>query len=300
MGFLSGFDGGWDFQILSELYSEFFENKKIDENEFLEVFEKMLDEELEKEKPRKRRGKYEGDKDDEEDEGKEEYLKDYAEAFKREIVDYLLAAKLKNEGQETIKAEYRFHENGEYGTEPMYSNELKPEVTNLKYENPVFFNRQWTYQRVFIENKGREETVYSLTVKAMDSSGVEVETKHDKKFDTGYMTSMDGRQDGEMDNETGQRKYWEYWIIDKDTGEERIGEEGIHEQKVKKNEMVEWRLATEQESGCGGGISYDPESLMNDPTINKLYLPSFMQNYISNFRSQIRSPMTFRQGQALL
>jgi hypothetical protein len=292
MGFLSRFDGGWDFQFLSELYSEFFENKKLDGDELLEIFEKML-EEFEKGEPRKKRVRYEKE-DSEEDEEKEEYLKDYAEAFKRKIVDYLLATRLEREVQETAKVEYDLLEHAEYEAGPMYSKETKPEVTNLKYENPVFFNRQWTYQRIFIESDGREESVYSLTVKAMDSSGMDVETKHDKKFDTGYVTSMDGRKDGEMDNETGQRKYWEYWIINKETGEERIGEEGIHEQKVKKNEMVEWRLATEQESGCGGGISYDPQSLMNDPTVNKLYLPSFMQTYISNFRSQIRSPVAFR------
>ncbi len=294
MDLLSRFDEGWDFQILTELYSELFENKKIDENELLEIFEKMLDEGLEKGKPRKRKGKYEGRNDEDDEEFKEEeYLKDYAEAFKRKIIDYLLATNLGKEGQETIRAEYRFHENGEYEAEPMYSDEVKPEVTNLKYENPVFFNKQWTYQRIFIENNRIEESVYSLTIKAMNSSGMEVEARHDKKFNTGYVTSIDGRKDGEIDKETGQKKYWEYWIINKETGDERIGEEGIYEQKVKKNEMVEWRLSTEQESGCGGGISYDPQSLMNDPTINKLYLPSYMQTYISNLRSQTRSPTPF-------
>lgn len=277
---LSRFDGGWDFQILTKLYTEFFENKKIDEGELLKIFEKILEEE-----PRKRKGKYEVE-DDEEDEEKEDYLKDYVEAFKRKIIDYLLAGNFGKEGTENIKVEYDFLEHMEYETEPTYSNEVKPEVTNLKYENPVFFNRQWTYQRIFIESNGREESVYSLTVKVMSSKGVEIETTHDKKFDTGYVTSMDGKKDGEMDKETGQKKYWEYWIINKETGEERIGEEGIYEQKVKKNEMIEWRLSTEQESGCGGGISNDPYVLMNDPTVNKSLLPSFMQAYISNFNQQ--------------
>ncbi|MEE9323526.1 MAG: hypothetical protein V3U72_03185 [Candidatus Aenigmarchaeota archaeon] len=252
----------------------------------------MLKETFEEETGKKK-GKYKGE-DDEEDEEKEEYLKDYVEAFKRKIIDYLLATNIEKEATETIGIEYDFHENGEHKTELTYSDEVKAEVTNLKYENPVYFNRQWTYQRIFIESDGKEESVYSLTMKALSSNDLEIETKHDEKFNTGYVTSIDGRRDGETDNETGQRKYWEYWMVNKETGEERIGEEGIHEQKVKKNEMVEWRLSTEQESGCGGGTSNDPYVLMNDPTINKSLLPSFMQNYISTLRNQTYTQTTFR------
>ncbi len=218
----------------------------------------------------------EGDEQENED-GEE--TKDYANIFKRETIDYLLSAGAKSSGK-TERSDYEIVNTGEKTTEEEQRKE-KPEVVSMEYDNPVFFNRQWTYQRIFIENTGNEETVYSLTRKAMETSGMGIESEYDDRFGTLYVTAIDGKKDGEVDKDTGKRMYWEYWIIDIETGEERIGEKSIAEQKLKRKEMIEWRLATEQEAGCGGGISYDPQTLESDPTVNKQFLPSYLQTYMN-------------------
>ncbi len=246
----------------------------------------MLKEELGSRKKKRKKTDYvRRDEDEVEWEEEAEELNDYREVFKRKVVDYLLAAgSVTPETKEGFidNAILNFSENVDYKDEQSRLAAARPDVTNVKYEDPVFFNNQWTYQRVFMEGSGKEETVYELTTKAMPYNGMRVETKHDDKFRTAYVTSIDGKRDGEIDPATGKARYWEYWIIDRETGEERIGDMGIEEQKIRKNEAVEWRLATEQESGCGGGGErYDSFAVENDPTIDRARLPAHVQNLLS-------------------
>jgi hypothetical protein len=266
------FSRDFEFQFAEDLYSEFFEAGKASHLDLSEFLERLAEDE-----PENKRGKrvYEESDDEEEEE-----LQDYAEAFKSKVIDYLLAASGEPEKRE-IAVEYAFGEALEYEAESGHEERVEAEIINMKYDDPVFFNNQWTYQRIFIDNDHDDGTAYNLTMEAMVSSGMDLEIKHDHQFNTPYVTSIDGKGDGAMDPETGKKKYWEFWIIDKDTGNERIGEDAIYQQEVKKNEMIEWRLATEQESGCGGGTTSDPIVLGNDPTVNKSLLPAYMQNALS-------------------
>ncbi len=121
-----------------------------------------------------------------------------------------------------------------------------PEFLRLDYENPIFYNQQWTYQRLFIDNE-KETSVYRLTQESAERNNFDVEVREDEMFGTKYVESIGGIRDGDND------RYWEYWIVDGNTGEKRIGERAIDRQALRKNEFVEWRLAKEQEHGCGGG-----------------------------------------------
>jgi len=118
-------------------------------------------------------------------------------------------------------------------------------IFRLKYEKPIFYNSQWTYQRFFMEDAG-SHSVYELTKTISERTGTDIEMADDPVLGK-YVASIDGIKDGD------NGKYWEFWIIDRDTGDKRIGDLAIDQQALKKSEFVEWRLADEQEYGCGGG-----------------------------------------------
>lgn len=152
-------------------------------------------------------------------------------------------------------------------------------IINVEYKNPIFFNRQWIYQRITI--KVTEDTsVYELTVKAFKKAGIQVEAKYDEKFDSTIITSIDGKRDGKG------KTYWEFWTLDNNLNTYEIGELPVNEQKIKKDTVLEWRDATEQESSCGGGSNYNsnynnnapnPYNILNDgySDVNFLGYPKF-------------------------
>lgn len=129
--------------------------------------------------------------------------------------------------------------------------ELSGDTVRISYDSPIFYNDQWTYERFFMDNL-EETNVYELTKKMSARTGTDIEIVEDPRFGK-YVKSIDGKQDG------GEGKYWEYWVVNRDTGEKRIGERAIDQQTLRKNEFIEWRLAEERESVCGGGGSMKPE-----------------------------------------
>ncbi len=129
--------------------------------------------------------------------------------------------------------------------------ELSGDTVRISYHNPIFYNEQWTYERLFFDNL-EETNVYELTKKMSERTGTDIEIVDDPSFGK-YVKSIDGKQDGD-----GGR-YWEYWVVNRDTGEKRIGERSIDQQTLRKNEFIEWRLAEERESVCGGGGGMEPE-----------------------------------------
>lgn len=275
--------------VTEEEFLGFLDYFGLGEEEIEKLLEEFLDS-LEGEEEPGGKSPYPAEDADEED-GEEKY----SSLFRKKFMRYLLARF--GEEREEIAEAYTEDPGGRAGYERGVSYEggdegvnleSSPGVNKVNYTDPVFFNKQWTYQRVFVEGEGGERTVYELTAGKMRKSGMDVETRHDEKFGTEYVTSIDGTKDGQKDPQTGKRMYWEYWIVDKDTGEERIGEESVYKQKVKQNEAVEWRLATEQEHGCGGG-GMSAEMLANDPAVNKSLLPMYVQRAISMKRETYSS-----------
>jgi hypothetical protein len=127
-------------------------------------------------------------------------------------------------------------------------------IFRLKYEKPIFYNSQWTYQRFFMEDAG-SHSVYELTKNISEKTGTDIEMVDDPALGK-YVASIDGIKDG------NNGKYWEFWIVDRETGDKRIGELSIDQQTLKKSEFVEWRLADEQEYGCGGGGGNEREKFV--------------------------------------
>jgi hypothetical protein len=126
---------------------------------------------------------------------------------------------------------------------------VRPEMVKLSYNDPVFINNQWTYQRIFI-NSGRDGlNVHELTAEKMKSGDLDASFRYDEKFRTFYFDSMNGIRDGQ------NMAYWEVWVNG------HIVEDAIDQTPVKKGDMVEWRLANEREEGCGGGSSQKPDFL---------------------------------------
>jgi hypothetical protein len=261
-----------DFETIN---FEFSPNKKFDKN-ILKILRIIL--------RNKSRKDFENDEEDDEEDN------EYNEMFTRALINYLLTLvknvdkvyksmleftkkgynptkhieKIQDLHRGIVYTDRKRRDSEHYIVERIktgYGEKLKQRVTNMKYESPIFINDQWTYQRVFIEND-REVTVYDLTMKASKTNGMGIEIEYDEKFGTKYVKSIDGIRDGEGG------KYWEYWIINKDTGEERIGKVAVDQQTLRKNEFIEWRLAEERDTGCGGGGGQGFEKKF-DPFANK-------------------------------
>ena len=114
-------------------------------------------------------------------------------------------------------------------------------MLKIEYNDPVFINNQWTYQRIFIRSEKDGATVYGSTMDKAKAGGLEADVRYDHKFNTVYFDSMNGVRDG------NGKAYWEAWV----NGE--IVEDALDQTTVKKGDVIEWRLANERESGCGGG-----------------------------------------------
>lgn len=114
-------------------------------------------------------------------------------------------------------------------------------LVKIEYNDPVFINNQWTYQRIFMKNNVGESNVYEFTVKKAGTSGLETQVRYDENFRTFYFESLNGVRDGR------NQAYWEVWVNG------NIVEDALDKKEVKKGDVVEWRLANERESFCGGG-----------------------------------------------
>ena len=146
--------------------------------------------------------------------------------------------------EKTNKEDYMFlDEKNTYQT--------KTDFLKVEYTEPVFFNDQLTYQSTFMENEETGKTVYELTLESSRKNGMDVKISYDERTRTFYLDSMDGRRDGSEIE--GNRVYPEFWVKDSETNEYRIGENSIDQEVLKKGDRIEWRLATERESYCGGG-----------------------------------------------
>lgn len=129
--------------------------------------------------------------------------------------------------------------------------EAKTGLLKIEYNEPVLFNDQFTYGSIFIENNETNKTVYELTLEVSEKYGMDVKMSYDEEMGTFYLDSMDGKEDGAQID--GNKVYLEFWVMDGETKEYKIGEKSIDQAVVKKGDRVEWRFATERESGCGGG-----------------------------------------------
>jgi len=127
----------------------------------------------------------------------------------------------------------------------------KSDFLKVEYTEPLFFNDQLTYQSVFMENGETGKTVYELTLEVSRNNGMDVKISYDENTRTFYLESMDGKSDGSEIN--GDRVYLEFWVKDGETNEYGIGENSMDQEVLRKGDKVEWRLATERESYCGGG-----------------------------------------------
>jgi len=167
--------------------------------------------------------------------------------------EYLLAMKNERKIETHTIPDFEAEEEPENLTIPKEGKdyEIKMNLLKVEYEEPVFFNDQLTYQSIFMENNEHGKTVYELTLEAAQKNGMDVKISYDEKTRTFYLDSMDGKEDGADIN--GEKAYLEFWIKDGETGEYQIGENSIEQEVLKKGDRVEWRLATERESGCGGG-----------------------------------------------
>jgi hypothetical protein len=117
----------------------------------------------------------------------------------------------------------------------------KASMVKVEYSDPVFMNNQRTYQRIFMKNDKNDSSVYDFTMGRAGSAGLETKVRRDERFDTFYFESMNGVRDGQ------NKAYWEVWVNG------NIVEEALDKKEVKKGDVVEWRLANERESFCGGG-----------------------------------------------
>ena len=159
-------------------------------------------------------------------------------------------------------------------------------LVKIEYNEPVFINNQWTYQRIFMKNNVGDSSVYDFTIKKAGTSGLETQVRYDDNFQTFYFESLNGVRDG------NNQAYWEVWLNG------NIVEDALDKKEVKKGDVVEWRLANERESFCGGGGQEEqymrPElrsqiSVQND-AIRQAYNPSF--GYISGFGRPAASPLS--------
>jgi len=185
----------------------------------------------------------------------ESLYKDYREISPEEQTtenQYHLAKKREGKEKEPLDLEYETRKERDSVT-PDEKNGYKTgtDLLKIEYTEPVFFNDQLTYQSIFMENEEAGKTVYELTLESSQKNGMDVKISYDERTRTFYLDSMEGKKDGsEID---GNKVYLEFWIKDGGTNEYRIGEDSMDREVLKKGDKVEWRLATERESFCGGG-----------------------------------------------
>lgn len=165
---------------------------------------------------------------------------------------YFLSKKMERDVEiEHKKLDLEIREEGEYTKADEGDVHKKTDFLKIEYTEPMFFNEQLTYKSVFMENEGASKTVYELTLEASQKNGMDIKISYDENTRTFYLDSMDGMEDGTKID--GDRAYLEFWVKDGETNEYRIGVNSIDQEHLKKGDRVEWRLATERESSCGGG-----------------------------------------------
>lgn len=152
----------------------------------------------------------------------------------REALYEMLAGKI----NESLAYAQELQKTIDYGAKP--HSERRAEMIKLEYDNPVFINNQWTYQRIFIQNSKDGSTVYDLTIDKSKAGSLETKVRYDENFNTIYFDSLNNVRDG------NNQAYWEVWVNG------QIVEESLDRKQLKKGDVVEWRLANEREEGCGG------------------------------------------------
>lgn len=184
----------------------------------------------------------------------ESLYKDYGEI--REEPDktenqYHLAKKRERDEEHFISDIEKINEKDYVFLDEKNAYQTKTDFLKVEYKEPVLFNNQLTYQSIFMENEETGKTVYELTLESTQMNGMDVKISYDENSRTFYMDSMDGKRDrSEIE---GNMVYLEFWVKDSETNGYRIGENSIDQEVLKKGDKVEWRLATERETYCGGG-----------------------------------------------
>ena len=120
------------------------------------------------------------------------------------------------------------------------------EFTVIKYTEPVIMedsHGQYVFQQ--IEMKAPERTnAYDITMKAEKELGIKSEFSKD--FGSFYVNEINGIKDGQ------NGMWWEFYIRKPD-GSIKIGQDSIDKVSLNPGETIQWRLASEEPGGCGGG-----------------------------------------------
>ncbi|MBN2101816.1 MAG: hypothetical protein JW716_03020 [Candidatus Aenigmarchaeota archaeon] len=120
------------------------------------------------------------------------------------------------------------------------------DITVVKYTEPVIMedsHGQYVFQQ--IEMKSPEKTnAYEMTMKAEKELGIKSEFS--KEFGSFYVNEINGIRDGE------NGMWWEFYIRKPD-GTVNISKDPIDKVSLDSGESIEWRLASEEPGGCGGG-----------------------------------------------
>jgi uncharacterized protein YfeS len=164
---------------------------------------------------------------------------------------YHLSEKRKRREETFVSDLEKTNENDYLFVDEKNTYQIKNDFLKVEYTEPVLFNDQLTYQSVFMENGETGKTVYELTLESSRRNGMDIKISYDENSRTFYLDSMDGRRDGSEIE--GNKVYLEFWVKDGETNQYRIGESSMDQEVLKKGDRVEWRLATERESYCGGG-----------------------------------------------
>jgi hypothetical protein len=158
-------------------------------------------------------------------------------------------------------------------------------MLKIEYDNPVFINNQLTYQRIFVMNENEGATVYGLTMEKSRSGNLETKARYDDAFKTFYFDSLNGVKDGR------NSAYWEAWLNG------QVVEEALDKKPLKKGDVVEWRLANERESGCGGsGQEAEKFSRKNEMDVfDKNHNPYYLGGF-GSLPAQQRSGLPYGQN----
>jgi len=124
------------------------------------------------------------------------------------------------------------------------------EITVIEYDKPVvmdYSHGQFVSQQVEFKNStGNNVNAYEATMKARDDLGIKSE--YSEEFGSMYIKEINGIRDGQDGN------WWEFYIK-KPNDDIRIAEDPIDKVDLNPGEIIEWRLASEEPGGCGGGSS---------------------------------------------
>jgi len=124
------------------------------------------------------------------------------------------------------------------------------DTTIIQYQNPVLMDYShgpFVSQQIEMKNRTNiDVTAYEITMKSKDNLGIKSE--YSEEFGGMYITEINGIKDGQDGN------WWEFYVRKPD-GSIEIGKDSIDKTKLEPGENIEWRLASEEPGGCGGGSS---------------------------------------------